>query len=204
MIQNHPQIEQVSSYVSNLFTTDARNHLYLIYHNLSHTVNVVAKTEQIASFYKLDNIEHYILLTAAWFHDCGHLNGPPLGHEARSVLMLEEFMGDSSVNDPVISQIANCILSTKIPNDPANLLEEILCDSDLFHLGTSEFSVADLQVKQEYELRTNMVMPDWDQNSLAFLLNHRYYTRYCRDLLDRGKAENINRQIQKIGKIRIR
>jgi hypothetical protein len=70
-------------------------------------------------------------------------------------------------------------------------LEKILCDADLYHLGTEEFKKTNEKVKQETELRTNSKIDNWTENSIKFLKTHKYFTDYCRQRLTSGKEENI-------------
>ena len=45
-----------------------------------------------------------------------------------------------------------CILATKLPQMPDGLLQEMLCDADLYHLGTLDFFACDVLMKKETEL----------------------------------------------------
>src|SRR6188768_1971405 len=131
-------LQQVEIFVTTLFeTADARN---LHFHNLDHTKEVVRHARSIGLRENLNQEDLTILLVAAWLHDVGQLNGPPEGHEERSVAMARTFFRECNFHDePIIQSVKETILSTQMPHNPKNALGVMLCDADLYHLGTPEF-----------------------------------------------------------------
>ena len=188
---------QLSGYVTTLFaehTGDA-----LLYHNLDHTRLVVSRTLEIASFYRLDASKCFVLLAAAWFHDTGQLFSGPVGHELKSVSIMEEFMEGIGLPPTKTREIKACILATRIPHAPENLLQEIICDADTYNLGTEEFLSTDDLLKEELRLRGHEVGMGWDKATLDFLRTHRFFTSYCRGKLNMGKQRNIDLLRARIG-----
>ena len=57
-----------------------------VYHNLYHTKTVALRANEIALNYSLTEKEFFIVASAAWFHDVGHLFGLP--HMRKKVLLL--------------------------------------------------------------------------------------------------------------------
>jgi predicted HD phosphohydrolase len=161
------------------------------YHNLAHTIKVVGHARDIAHHYAERGASLFIIITAAWFHDIGHLMGPMEGHEERGVSMMEEFLHQWKVSQQVILSIAGCIRATKYPSRPITLNEEILCDADTFHFGTGYFKKTDDAIRREIEITTGTETVNWYSKSLSLLQEHRYFTGYCRNLLDKGKQRNI-------------
>jgi HD superfamily phosphodiesterase len=159
------------------------------YHNLAHTESVVRHSKEMANYYELNKPDHFMLAVSAWFHDIGHLYGEMKDHEERSVGIMRQYM--AGVPPEMADVISRCILATKLPSRPATLLEEILCDADTYHLGTHFFRQTDILVEKEVEMRTGKPFRDWHRKSLAFLQQHSFFTTYCRNLLDKGKQENI-------------
>ena len=53
----------------------------------------------------------------------------------------------------LIDAIASCIMATKLPRNPKNLLEEIICDADTYHLGTKDFKKTNKQAFEECSLQ---------------------------------------------------
>src|SRR5215813_12712645 len=64
------------------------------YHNIVHTRGVVAHAQEIAAFYALGREEVFILDSAAWFHDIGHLYGEIDGHEERGVVVMQQYLSN--------------------------------------------------------------------------------------------------------------
>lgn len=182
--------QQVQAYVTRLFEDFQTPQL--AYHNLAHTEAVVAHTLEIAKDYLVSERERFILFAAAWFHDTGHLFAPPEGHEAVSVCVMNGFfMFRKSVSNEALMAMAQCIMATRMPTNPDSLLEEIICDADTYHLGTSEFSKMNELVHQEALFRTPNNADDWQSSSIRLLRSHRFYTEYCRKKLSEGKAQNL-------------
>lgn len=171
--------------------------LKLKYHNVNHTQLVVNRAAEIATYYELTEQDLFILLAAAWFHDTGHLQHSVKGHEIKSVQLMFNFLSNQDVGLKLLRKISNCILATKYPGNPQALTEMILCDADLYHLGTDEFFITNELVKEEIEMRQNIKIPDWNETSLVFLKNHSYFTGYCKNLLAAGKNHNIE-QLKKM------
>jgi predicted metal-dependent HD superfamily phosphohydrolase len=181
--------QAVSEYVRQLYNDLQTPELQ--YHNLVHTERVVQRTYEIAANYKLDEEELFILSAAAWFHDTGHLFGRAKEHETRSVSIMKEFLITHQVPEKTIASIKGCILATKLPQDPKTLLEQIICDADTFHLGTTEFLNTDKALKKEFELRNNTNYKNWDQLTLNVLEEHKFHTPFCQRLLNDRKKKNI-------------
>lgn len=181
--------EKVAGYITLLFKEHANPNL--VYHNLSHTLQVVSRTLEIGQHYYLSSLEKFIITTAAWFHDIGHLFGEIREHEQKSVDMMRAFLDANGCDRNIINQIAACILVTKFPSNPIGLTQQILCDADTYHLGSNEFPEWDEKVKKEMLLREGVQTDEWDLHTLVFLRRHQYFTTYCRELLNQGKLKNI-------------
>ena len=176
-------------YVTDLFLNNPDDRL--IYHNLEHTRKVVAHTTELAMFYKLDEERRFVVETAAWFHDTGYIFKGPAGHEEESVRIMEQFiLPDKKVSGLAIT-IAQCILTTKRSTYPVLFSEKILCDADTYHFGSPEFRQTDLLVKKEIELLTGSKTVEWTKHTITMLEKHQFYTGYCKERLEAGKAENL-------------
>lgn len=182
-------VKQVSEYVEKLFQDYPNPKLY--YHNIGHTRSVVKHAEEISQHCQLSSADKMILMAAAWFHDVGHLITGMYEHEKKSVAVMKLFLSCSNVEEETIDKIAGCIMSTKLPSCPDNLLEEILCDADTYHLGTDEFLISDESVRKEFDPTGNIKDAEWNKQTLQFLLQHKYYTSFCQERLIDGKNINI-------------
>lgn len=183
--------KRTAAYVTALY--EAHAHPNLLFHTLEHTSKVVARAEEIAAHYQLSEKEMLILYVAAWFHDTGHLFSEINGHEAKSIELMEEFIRTEELQDiDIVGAVAECIRATKMPHDPKNRLEEIMCDADTYHFGTKEFKATNKLVKREMALRGYAnVADDWIGNTIELLEHHKYYTAYCQVLLEERKRKNM-------------
>ena len=111
---------------------------------------------------------------------------------------MKSFMQINRPETELIQIIEGCILATKRSTAPANLLQQILSDADTYHLGTKEFKRTNKQVRKEILLDREMSKEEYDIKTLEFLENHKYYTSYCIELLNKGKEDNIEKLRQKI------
>jgi predicted metal-dependent HD superfamily phosphohydrolase len=193
----HHVYKKVESFVKELYEKNQTESL--LYHTLDHTENVVDHAKEILEHHQLTEREQFILYTAAWFHDTGHLFAEPNRHEIRSVELMKDFISKYITDEELIREIGDAILATRVPRNPQGMLQQILCDADTYHLGTKDFKSTNKLLKKEYVLRhVPEASNGWNRNALAFLQSHQYYTAYCKDLLEEGKQKNINRLRKKL------
>lgn len=189
---NYQKIQDdIENYVSDLLKTHADDHL--IYHGLKHTQLVVSNAKMLAGYYKLNEKDTFIVLTSAWFHDTGYCNGTMKDHEQRGVDFSLAFLDKYDLDKSTLEQIASCIQATTVPQNPNNLLEEILCDADLFHFGTDEFEVFNQRMKLETEHCSGQKISnkDWKNSTIKLLEEHQFKTSFGKDILANKKAENL-------------
>lgn len=190
-------LEEVKEHVLAYFGT--HHDPKLVYHNLEHTQDVVKSTIQIANHYQLNEKDFFIVATSAWFHDTGYFEDPNY-HEQKSAELAVEFLKEKNVAADVRDQVMQVILSTKMPQRPTNQLENIVCDGDLFHLGTEDFRKKGKLMHQEVELLYNIKInkKEWRKKDLDFLQSQQYHTDYCNLLLNDQKLKNIEKLKSKL------
>ncbi|WP_342647283.1 Pycsar system effector family protein [Mucilaginibacter sp. CSA2-8R] len=190
---NYQQLlERVKQHVLSYFKI--QNSESLIYHNRRHTEDVAAATVQIANHYQLDDKDFFIVVAASWFHDTGYLKSLE-NHEEHSAQIAEEFLKAQQADDYVIQQVKACIMATKVPQRPNGLLQEIICDADLFHLGTDDFDDKNKLMRKECKtaLNCDFSKQDWRHKTIRFMQAHHYHTDYAKMLLSDQKEKNIQR-----------
>ncbi|HEY2349581.1 MAG TPA: HD domain-containing protein [Puia sp.] len=183
-------LSKVKIFVTELFS--GRNLSFLIYHNLRHTETVVDRANEMATYYEIDDTEKFCLISAAWFHDTGHLFNELADHEKTGCDLMTSFLRSFFIDEKLISKISDCIYATKIPSDPKTLNEKIICDADTYHFGTKEFRITDPKVYEEMEARLHVHIDNKVDRSIQLLESHRFFTDYCQNLLNKGKQENID------------
>lgn len=186
----HKIDKRIEDYVTGLFGQMHSN--ALVFHNLEHTEGVVKRTKEIAGHYNVSENDMLILFAASWFHDTGYLFTDPEKHEEMSCEIMKKFMSDLVDDEKSIDAIAGCIMATKSPRDPANLLQEIICDADTYHLGTKEFKMMNKKAYEETKDRDPKTKKrDFRIGTVRMMESHRFYTSYCKDLLEKRKEKNI-------------
>jgi predicted metal-dependent HD superfamily phosphohydrolase len=109
-----------------------------VFHDFSHATHVVEAVTEIGLGCNVGERELELLQLAAWFHDSGYDQGAE-GHEERSCRHAVHYLSKHGVPDQDMDVITRCIMATKLPFKPKDLLEEIICDADLSHLGKKTY-----------------------------------------------------------------
>ena len=199
-MDNHRMYKKIEQYVKGLFEDKADPSL--VFHNLKHTQMVVERAKEIAGHYRLSEKDMLIVFAAAWFHDTGYLFTEAAMHEDKSVQIMKDFMAANSTDNEVTDAIEQCILATKIPRNPSNILQHIICDADTYHFGTKDFKITNKLTKQEYRLRNGELdKADFNRKTIEMLEGHQYYTGYCKDLLSKRKQKNMKKLKKKTAAI---
>jgi uncharacterized membrane-anchored protein YitT (DUF2179 family) len=164
---------------------------YLSYHNVGHTHNVLKHTLEIAASEGISGEDLDLLSTAALFHDAGFIE-KYAGHEEVSCVMAKQFLPQFDYTDEQVEEICGIIMATKIPQAPGNRLAEILCDADLYYLGTDDYGVMAEKLYPEFlkEGIANNKM-EWQRQQIAFLESHTYFTQTARETLSGKQKKNL-------------
>ena len=193
-------IEQSENLVSNLLK-DKLSNLYS-YHNFSHTFNVVGAVNKLCIKENVEGIEKEMLLTAAWFHDTGYINGTE-DHENESVKIAAAFLKEKGQSEEFIAGVSKLILATSKLYVPQTLSEKIIKDADFVHITSLEYtSTCELL---RFELKNTMNLSfdnlEWAKENLNFLVNtHRFYTDYALKKWQPLKEKNIVMVQKKLNK----
>lgn len=166
---------------------------YLFYHNVKHTVDVVTEVELIGWAEGCTDEEILLLKTAGLFHDVGHTIIYD-GHEYQGTLIAREMLPKYNYSPAQIDRICEIIMSTKLPPKPTNLLEDIICDSDLDYLGRSDFIPVSNTLFEELKAQNKMgSLNDWNRIQVKFISGHQYFTKTARSLREVNKKLQIER-----------
>jgi predicted metal-dependent HD superfamily phosphohydrolase len=183
-------LDQVKSYVAGLFQTGKGENLP--YHNISHTEEVVENAVKIANYYRLSDQDFFILMAACWFHDLGYLQGCK-DHELIGANIAKEFLLERNIPPAIVQEVEACVLATRMPQKPTNLLQQIICDADLYHLGTSAFKDRSKALRKESETFCEHAISkeQWRKENMKFLQHHHFHTAYGNQYLNKVKAVNL-------------
>ena len=166
---------------------------YLYYHNVKHTVDVVTEVELIAWGEGCTDEEILLLKTAGLFHDVGHTVAYDT-HEYHGTQIVREMLPKFNYTPEQIEKICSIIMSTRLPPKPTNLLENIICDSDLDYLGRSDFIPVSNTLYEELKAQNKMgSLNDWNKMQVKFISGHQYFTKTARSLREVNKQLQIER-----------
>ncbi|MBK7683040.1 MAG: HD domain-containing protein [Bacteroidetes bacterium] len=164
----------------------------LHYHNLAHTIDVVKGALKIAE--QEGVVESYdlvLLKTAGFLHDIGFLN-TFVDHEEEGCLIARAILPDYNYDEEAIEIICSMIMKTKLPQKPDTLLEKILCDADLDHLGREDFKEVSNRLFEEWKslgrVDENM---DWNLIQYTFVDAHHYWTNSSQQNRNHLKAQYL-------------
>jgi predicted metal-dependent HD superfamily phosphohydrolase len=183
-------LDQVKTHIERAFASKLDDKL--VYHNLAHTEHVAKHAVELANYYKLDDKDFFIVLAASWFHDIGYIDKWDQ-HEQRGAEQAAAFLAERGVDQAVIDAVRGCILATKMPQSPVGLLQQIVCDSDLYHLGSDDFKDRNRTMRKETEnlLGKNIDKDIWRIGTIKLMENHHYHTDYCINKLSQKKKQNL-------------
>jgi adenylate cyclase len=166
---------------------------YLFYHNVKHTVDVVTEVELIGWGEGCTDEEILLLKTAGLFHDAGHTIAYD-NHEFYGTQIARELLPQYNYTTEQIERICSIIMATKLPPRPTNLLENIICDSDLDYLGRSDFIPVSNTLYEELKAQNKMgSLNDWNKIQVKFISGHQYFTETARSLREVNKQLQIER-----------
>lgn len=165
----------------------------LYYHNVKHTVDVVTEVELIGWGEGCTDEEILYLKLAGLFHDAGHTVSYD-DHEYQGTLIAGQMLPEYNYSPEQIERICSIIMATKLPPRPSNLLESIICDSDLDYLGRSDFIPVSNNLYEELKARNKMKsLNDWNKLQVKFISGHQYFTNTARSLREVNKQLQIER-----------
>lgn len=176
------QFDSVYSFLIKKLETELAPFLH--YHNVEHTKDVIAGVELLAKSEKITGDDLKILRTAALFHDSGFLETYS-NHEEISCEMARKWLPEYAYTKEEIDRICELIMTTKLPQQPKGKLEEILCDADLYYMGTDKYFIgAEKLYKELHEAGMVKSREDWSIEELKFVENHKYFTPAAQHRLD--------------------
>ena len=192
------QFTDIQEIILDKLETDLPEYLY--YHNVKHTVDVVTEVELIGWAEGCSDEEILILKSAGLFHDAGHTLAYD-DHEYYGAQIAREMLPKYNYTQEQIELICSIIMATRLPPKPTNLLEEIICDSDLDYLGRSDFIPVSNTLFKELKAQNKMKsLNEWNQMQVKFISGHQYFTKTARSLREVNKQLQIERILNLIKK----
>ena len=161
----------------------------LPYHNFSHAIGVYSAVNALALLGNVEYEDRFLLRTAALLHDIIVVPGRK-DNEERSSEFAINYLPQIGYSQEQAQSVGKLILATKIPQNPGDYLERLLCDADLDNLGRSDFLEQGEKIRIEIGLLNSN---EWYHQQLGFLKGHKYHTNIAKRLRNSGKATNIQK-----------
>ena len=164
---------------------------YLIYHNVNHTKGVITASGHLAITEGINGEDLLLLKTAALLHDSGFLQNPH-DHEELSCKIARKYLPDYEYTADQIDRVCHMIMATKIPQTASDHLARVLCDADLYYLGTDQYTAYAEILFKEYK-KTGIVKTEaeWLLKQVDFLSTHRYFTKTAIQERESTKQRNL-------------
>jgi HD superfamily phosphodiesterase len=163
-----------------------------IYHDIVHTKEVVSEAEKIGKEIGISDLDLEALIIAAYFHDLGHIEKPE-NHEEISANYAKIFLTEHNYPNDRLEKVVKCILATKIDYQPQNLIEEIIKDADLQHIGSEKYFDKSNLLRTEIENKRGEKFEDYDwiKGNIDFFIKHKFYTKFAKDNYEETKQANL-------------
>jgi predicted metal-dependent HD superfamily phosphohydrolase len=174
----------------------------VIYHDISHTLNVEKAAERYARLEGIDEDNILLLRTAALYHDTGFILQYHHNEEF-AIQMAESCLPRFGYSVEQIAVISDIIRATESNKEPQSILAQIMCDADHDYLGRADYYTIANKLRLELE-KNNLYMTDieWIEFQLRYLVNvHRYYTETAQNIRLIGKKQRIaelQKQLEKL------
>ena len=184
-------IKSTRAYAESILDKKMPSHM--CYHDTQHTRDVVSASYEIAKAINLSEEQIETILLGAWLHDIGYHNGKSDHHEEESINIAREFLTRENVAPHRIDQVVGVIEATKMPQKPTNIMEEVICDADLYHLASDHYFEKSDQLKKEMAETKGLALNEveWFEMNVAFFQQHTFFTSYGKEVLQPRKEHNL-------------
>lgn len=169
---------------------------YLHYHNVAHTQMVTADAIRLCEMEQVSDHEATLVKTAAVYHDIGFVKSY-FDNEKIGAEMAAEVLPQWGYSEDDIEIIRGLILSTVFPGQPNTHLQKIICDADLFYVGSDSFKEIAEGLRHEFE-HVGIIKNDegWLKLQVDFLSGFNFRTQAAVTLRNEGLIKNRQEAIE--------
>ncbi len=183
------QVEKLESFILEKLHKELPH--YLSYHNAFHTEEVIMHAMELGKGENLSEYDLSILRTAAALHDSGFLISN-LNHEKHSCELARQHMPEFDYTPEEIDQVCGIIMTTQIPQSAFDKISRVLCDADIYYLGTNDYQLHSGRLFRELRHFTPALSNEnWLLQQISFLESHSYFTGTAKSKLDAKKRANL-------------
>ncbi len=125
-------------------------------------------------------------------HDIGYPDAV-WNHEKRGAEIAEEFLEKKNYPPGKIATVKKLILSTRVPHNPENKLEQIMCDADIAYIGKKDFMSRVHYLREEWGFTIQREFSDteWIMENIRFVESNSFYTDYAKKKYEDTRKENL-------------
>ncbi|GAF04271.1 HD domain-containing protein [Saccharicrinis fermentans] len=163
----------------------------LYHHNLEHTINVLEVVSTFAiNIPEVSPREMELLQIAAIFHDVCFYKGV-MGHEKKSADFAREFLESRNMDNRDIITVERIIMATRLAYEPTDILEEIIRDADIAHVGYKDYLRNPfINLFKEINCFRKKTPNQWINDCIVFFEQHPFYTNFAKQILNKQKEKN--------------
>jgi len=166
----------------------------LFYHSWEHTDRVCTAVLSISeNTPDVSDSNKEALAIAAIFHDVAYTSGSEQ-HELDSADLAKKFLLEKEYDVSQIELINRLIMATKMCHEPSDLLEQIMQDADLAHLGNMDYmntTYEDLYKEIKAKYQPDMTLDQWAIKCSEFMHKHEFHTAHARKQYGPQKIINL-------------
>jgi predicted metal-dependent HD superfamily phosphohydrolase len=183
-------VRQARDYIAKLL--DEKLSEKITFHTFAHAKYVAESAEIIGRESGLSKDELNLVVLSAWFHDIGYIINSK-NHEVESVKIATSFLVSKGIDKREIEQVKNCIMATKIPQQPKDTVSQVLCDADLKHLSEESYFGPIDNMRKEWSMLSGKKIRKLKFHKLSaeFFRRHSYHTDYGKRVLQPKKEKNL-------------
>jgi len=162
------------------------------FHNYSRTVSIVRNCDALGVSMNLGGQELKLAHLAAWFTELG-FSEDHRNYQARSVKLAREYFRTKKLDDGIFEKLEECILSTRVPQQPVSVISQLICDAAMYHLAEKDsLQLADaLRAELAAVAQVEYSDEEWISEYIKMINNHFYFTRTARELFQKRKEKTL-------------
>jgi uncharacterized membrane-anchored protein YitT (DUF2179 family) len=104
----------------------------------------------------------------------------------------KKYLPDFDYSAEQIEAICQMIMATKLPQSPTNKLSQLLCDADLYYLGTGEYKTYADKLYKEFKRNGDVAnVTEWTVRQTEFLTAHHFFSQTAINEVEAKKQENL-------------
>lgn len=185
-----PEYEKLREHIFKRLSVELDPRLY--YHGVHHTRDyVLPAAEYLARTEGVNGEPLLLLLTGVVLHDFGYIKKYE-NNEIIAASIANELLLDFAYSPEQIAVVKNIIMATALPQTANNILEQIMCDADLYHLGSKDFfTLSDDLWRELVAFGAPLSKKQWHEVSISFVEQHTYFTQTAQNEQNDGKKHNL-------------